>query len=350
MPRPSILSLVLLLAAIPPSLAFASDHQAINLAVTDKLIVPGYHKLREATAGFETATHAGCANLDTLREHFQQVGDAWSEVELWRFGPIEYLDRRGRFWFWPDKHARMNRQLRQLLRSQDREILDDEHFYEISAALQGMPAAERLLYTKLADKLAEPKAYTCAYLQAITHNLHDMASRIVTDWTDPERGERQLVAAITDGNSELYESADEYTAQLLKSLHTQLLAIRDLKLDRPLGENLEHARPHRAELWRSARGLRNIRHNLSAVTALYEAISPAIADAGLANAIRNEFEHAESALTAIEPPLSTAVADPARRAQVEAARAAIDTLAERVGKDLPPALGLALGFNSLDGD
>ena len=194
------------------------------------------------------------------------------------------------------------------------------------------------------------KGSTCAYLRAIGHNLHDMATRIVADWTDPDRGERRMVEAIADGGSELYDSADEYTAQLLKSLHTQLLAIRDLKFDRPLGEDLDHARPHRAEFWRSTRALRNIRHNLHAVRALYDAIRPAITDATLAEAIQADFEHAEAALAAIDTPLSEAVADPAHRPQVEAARAAIDTLAERVGKELPAALGLALGFNSLDGD
>ncbi|MCB1734751.1 MAG: imelysin family protein [Gammaproteobacteria bacterium] len=340
---------LLLLMAFTTS-PFAADHQAINLSVTDELIIPGYRHLAQATAAFETATASGCADLDTLRARFHDVSDAWNEVEMWRFGPIEYLDRRGRFWFWPDKHGRMDRQLRQLLRAGDREILGDAHFYETSAALQGMPAAERLLFTALSDDLTAADAYACAYLRAIGHNLHDMATRIVADWTDPDRGERRMVEAIADGGSELYDSADEYTAQLLKSLHTQLLAIRDLKFDRPLGEDLDHARPHRAEFWRSTRALRNIRHNLHAVRALYDAIRPAITDATLAEAIQADFEHAEAALAAIDTPLSEAVADPAHRPQVEAARAAIDTLAERVGKELPAALGLALGFNSLDGD
>lgn len=339
----------LLLAASLAAPALAADHQPINLRVTDELIVPGYQRLVAVTADFEAATAAGCADRARLEHAFHAVGDAWHDVELWRFGPVEYLDRRGRFWFWPDKHARMDRQLRQFLNAADRAVLTADAIRELSAALEGMPAAERLLFTEQADGLGGADAYACAYLHAIARNLNEIAAGIVHDWTDPQ-GQRALVVAIADGSSALYESADEYATELLKSLHTELLAIRDQKLALPLDASLEQARPHRAEFWRSGRALRNIGHNLESVRALFELLAAGIEDKALSDAIRGDFDAAANALAAITVPLYQAVTDPQQRPRVEAARAAVNTLAERIGKELPAALGLALGFNSLDGD
>lgn len=357
--KPSRARLALILAALiltavvlgthtAPSVASPSDHQALNLHVTDELIVPGYRALAAATARFQATTATGCGDLDALQNTFHAVGDAWSNVELWRFGPINYLDRRDRIWFWPDKHDRMARQLRDLLADADRAMLGDA-FPDLSAALEGMPAAERMLFTPLAASLRDADGYPCAYLRAIARNLNAIAEHLVQDWTDAE-GQRAQLAAITDGHSPLYESAAEYTTLLLNSLHTELLAIRDLKLDRPLGVSLDQAHPRRAELWRSERGLRNIQRNLKSVRTLFEALTPAITDAALTTRIRADFEAAATALNAIPGALADAVAEPTRRPQVEAARAAIHVLAEGIGKDLPPALGLSLGFNSLDGD
>ncbi|MCB1736994.1 MAG: imelysin family protein [Gammaproteobacteria bacterium] len=353
----SILSGLLLSLCLSPTLAADAptgarlNVAAVNLRIIDQQIIPGYQRLVDATQAFAHTTETGCGDQAALRNNFNGVADAWMAVEHWRFGPVEYLDRRHRLWFWPDKHSRSAKQLRALIIAADAQVLEAENFAQLSAALQGMPAIERLIFVE-----GEHKDYACQVLHAIATNMARMSTGIVSDWTATPDGERALITATGSGSSPLYQNPLEFTAELLQSLNTQLLTMRDLKLDRPLGDDLATARPHRAEFWRSERSLPNLHRNLAAVAQLYGVTAPGLnalildPDSDLDTRIKAAFGELDTALHAIQPPLSTAVADAKRRPQVESARAALDKLITLITQELPPALGLNLGFNALDGD
>ena len=107
----------------------------------------------------------------------------------------------------------------------------------------------------------------------------------------------------------------------------------------------------RAEAWRSGLSRAAIGENLAAVATVYRlGLRPRLGDAALGREIEAAFAAAHTALDALAMPLPAAVADPAARAQVEALRAAVSQLKALVSQRLAPALGLSLGFNSLDGD
>ncbi|MEO1689584.1 MAG: imelysin family protein, partial [Pseudomonadota bacterium] len=128
-----------------------------------------------------------------------------------------------------------------------------------------------------------------------------------------------------------------------------LEAVIDLRLGRPLG-TFDRPRPRRAEAWRSGRPQRNAVLSLAALAQLAEAaFLPELAPED-ADAVRAAFDRAMEVAARIEPPLAKAVAEPARRLGVEAARTAARDVLKAVDEGIGGALGLEAGFNSLDGD
>jgi predicted lipoprotein len=228
-----------------------------------------------------------------------------------------------------------------------------------SVALTGFPAVEQILY----DNARLPAAggsgpdadYACALAAAIARNLAGLAAGVLDDWQRPG-GFRDMVRTAAAGN-DAYFAAEEASGDLLKSLHTALQSVIALKLEAPLGASLDQAKPKRAENWRSALSLPSIRANLETAQALYEspggfgdALQVLADEDQLDQTLRRGFSRAFAQLDAIKLPLSTAVEDPAGRAQVEALLAEVKGMRLLVTQELAPALGLLVGFNAMDGD
>lgn len=79
-------------------------------------------------------------------------------------------------------------------------------------------------------------------------------------------------------------------------------------------------------------------------------VRPELADASPHPQIEAAFAQARSTLEKLQMPLADAVSDPDQRALVEQLQAELSALKQLLARDLAAALGLSLGFNSLDGD
>lgn len=342
------------------SMAQTSRHQ-INVDIAEQQLVPSYSRLHSAAGDFQQAS-SGCESFDgralaAAQGSFKTMLNAWARAEIWRFGPIDYLERRHRIWFWPDKHGRSGKQLRKLIAAADPARLEAERFADGSVAVQGLSAAERLLFADDALKQFQTTPYRCELLKAISGNLVSLTRNLTDDWQRPQDGDLAMIRSSENGNDIYEEGAEEVTAAYLKSLHTGMVAISTLKLARPLGDNIDKARGKRAEAWRSGLSEQIILGNLEALHLLYagdrgkpglKALISAENQA-LAEQIDKDFDKLIDLTRSIDN-LAEVVADPARRAQVEALHKASKALTDLIGKQLPAALGLTLGFNSLDGD
>jgi hypothetical protein len=224
--------------------------------------------------------------------------------------------------------------------------------------LQGLSAYERLLYDDGENIVrfgsAQQPAYACRLLAAIAHNLDRMAEDVLREWTAAKPSYRDIVLEAEHGNSH-FESSEEFSARMLNNLYTSLQFIVDQKLMLPLGANPAEANPRRAESWRSQRSLRNIGLNLEAAEALYLTGYSVIlrADAKTApldDEIRRAFALALQAARAVDQPTGDALQSTAQRPALERLLAAASELKRLLGDPLPTAVGLSLGFNSLDGD
>ena len=342
--------------------------QAFDLAMARDYLLPRYQALAAATAAQEKGWTAFCRQptadgFAAMRTAFQDAMDAWMPLQHVRAGPASLKTRIERIYFWPERKNIVARQVGAMLQSADAAALAPERMATASVAVQGFPALQLLLYD--GDDPARrflsgdpPAAYRCAVAAAVTANLAAIAAQLVEDWN----------AAITAMSTTPPRPVDRFglapspkeTAQLLfTDLLTLFQLVGDIKLALPLGVSVDRPEPKFAEGSRSGRSLRNLELNLESAEAMigqdrksgFSLLLPPTAEAdALERKIAEGFAAVFPALAAIPLPLAAAVGDPAARPKVEALLADIRKVRDLVGQQLAPAVGLAVGFNGLDGD
>src|SRR5512143_1347522 len=152
-----------------------TDHAAIAKASLTEVIRPGYVALAAATFSLHdrVATLCNTPSADALKDArgaFAGAVDAWSKVEIFRFGPIVQDRRYERLFFWPDPKSLGLRQIEDTLAKKDEGATDPAKLAAKSVALQGLPALEYLLYGDGADGLAtggETAAFRCSFASSI---------------------------------------------------------------------------------------------------------------------------------------------------------------------------------------
>jgi hypothetical protein len=361
-PMPALLAIVML----APSAA-AVDRSTLNRSLALDYAAPRYQALADATAGLRDAATSYCgqpddARLAALRSAYDSAMDAWASAQPLRLGPVTFEKRLERLQFWPDKHNSGGKQFTQTLQVMDPATAAAVAVGEGTVALQGFPAFERLLFD---DKVTPGSAsdpsgkFRCDLLAAVATNLAKIAADTTRAWGDAGQGFAKSV--IEPGPDNPYFGDDrEATAAFLDGFMTLLQVIADQKLLRPLGDDAASAKPRLAESWRSGRSLRNIEMNLRSLRAMYAGeqghpgFSAVMRDTMEGNAfaavIDDAFGRAIAAATSAGAPLEEAIADPSHRPAIETLRAVVKDLQRLVSTHLPGALGVSIGFNSLDGD
>lgn len=340
----------------------ATDYRTLNLNVVDGYVLPRYATLAATTARFEESVTRYCRGpgaegAEPLRAAWAQAFDAWQGVQHLRFGPSELFMRSMRMQFWPDPRNTVSRQLDEVLAARDESVLTPERFSRLSIGVQGFPVIERLL-TDATEPASD--AYRCGVLQAVAANVATMAADISHDWSAGDKPYREVVATVAEGTSH-YQQDSEVTQALFKSLHGLMELVAEHKLMRPLGDSPQAARPQLAESWRSKRSLDNIRANLASAEAMYlgesgkgggfsRMVREIAGDTALDDLLRRAFKQTRATADSIAMPLEEAVSDAAERkklAKLAREAAALKTL---LAQRLTVALGIPLGFNSMDGD
>jgi uncharacterized protein len=297
------------------------------------------------------------ASLKAAREAYHGAMQAWAGVQHLRPGPLLLELRADRIAFWPDKRSVGPRQLGQLLTAQDAAVLAPGGIAKQSAAVQGLPALERLLFddgVKAASFAGEAGAYRGKLAAAVGRNLAQLATEARDGWAT-------LGPALLTGTetTPVGKGPGEALTNLFLSLVTAVQIVVDQKLLIPLGASAAEAKPALAEAARSARSLKQIAANLAAIRAMLtgESGGPglvALADEparkNITDKLTKAFDAAAAALSAVPEPLDQAVADPRKRPKAEAAFRAAKALQTVVTRDLPALIGVTIGFNELDGD
>lgn len=334
------------------------------MALAEQHVAPRYAALSNAAIGFSEATEKLCGQpsprqLSETILSFHGVMNAWMSVAHIQHGPIQLFMRQFRIYYWPDKRGRGRKQLRNMMVERDKAVLAPGRLENTSVAVQGLSAAEHILFDKTyAERLIDGGEgdYACKLLTAVARNVEDMTVELADAW----RGKQSMfLNEIRTAGTEASRFAThrEATAAFVKGMHTSLQAIADLKLARVLGNALGEARPKQAEGWRSDRSIENIVQALRAMQSMYEGANgggfrqllPRASD-GLAVRVSNAFAKSLQKARVLSLPLGDAVRQPASRKQVEALLNEVRTLQHLVRGSLALAFGTPLGFNSLDGD
>jgi predicted lipoprotein len=328
--------------ALLASPALAADHAAIAARALEGHVLSGFVVLADATSDMSAAAEAHCAGADTdLIAAYHRSFDAWMAVAHLRFGPLEEGEAGFAIAFWPDPRGATPRALAALVAAEDPIVDDPTAFAETSVAARGLFALDALLETGPPPQ----DGYACRLVRAVARDLARTAAGVEARWRDPYSV--WLATAGAAGNP-LYLSPEEGSRTLFTALLAGLQATADLRLGRPLG-TLDRPQPRRAEAWRTARPARNAGLALAACRDLWTVAFVPEATAEARMRIDASFAAAQRAL-ADAGEIETAVTAPGSRLRVEAAQQAVLRLHAALAADIGPALGVAGGFNSMDGD
>ncbi len=345
-----------------------ADPAAVSAALLADHVMPRYQALADATTTLDDAAAAFCAAPDAamlgaVEGAYNDAADAWMGVQHIQFGPIELLMRSPRLYFWPDPSARAAQDVAEFAAVGDPAELAPGKFSAVPVSLQGLPAAEAVLYdvesrTRLLAGDAEGRR-RCALLQAIAGNVRELAAGLLVDWREGDDPFLQRMSRPGPDNP-YFASQEEVTAAYLKSLNHALRLAGDSRLKPVLGADIGAVRPDRAEAWRSGRSLRNIILGLEAAQALYLGDGGGIGleqlamtsqtDTKIGPLLTKAFALTLETARGIGKPLPQAVVDPASRPRVEKLATQIQAMRQLVGTRLAAALNLSGGFHARDGD
>ncbi len=344
-----------------PVTAAAQDRDAARLDAVRRAvaghIVPGHAAFAAAAAAFASATAAvadtpDAARAEVARSRWISTTVAFQRIRHLRFGPMDAFDRDFRIALFPDPRNTIARDLAETLRNADPSSITQAAFQIGRIPVQGLPAAERLLFGDQADLLlVSGETFRRTLLAAIGRNLSTIATELLQDWTEGDQPHARAMEGMSD--KRFYRDPGEGMLALFKSLHGGIDFLADRQIARPLGPSLREARPRSAEAWRSVQSLALARAALVGVTELHRTgFDPILraANPRLAATVLDGFATADLAAGKIAPGLEAAVADPAGRQSVEALLRALGDQRRLLTERVAPALGIPAGFNAMDGD
>jgi predicted lipoprotein len=321
-------------------------------------VLPAYATFARETSELRQAAEALCAApsseaLAQARGAFSEAVDAWSGIELVRFGPVTENNRLERILHWPDRRSTGLKQVQALLADEDGSATDARTLAGKSVAVQGLGALEFVLFGAGSEALGETAGYRCAYAAAIAAHLATVAATVTAEW-QAGAGAAGLWAQPGPDNP-LYRDGAEALSELMDVLVHGVELVRDVRLGGFLGAEAGDDRPKQALFWRSGETLAAIRGNLASIAGLLGAADVAAHlpedRRWIVQSAIFELANADRALAALgDRPIADILADPEARAKLAYVRIVTAGLSDVIGRQITGGFGLAAGFSSLDGD
>ena len=330
--------------------------RAVVAAFVDGYARPAYGRLHDAASALQAAAVRYCANpgeatRDGLDHAFGDVVTAWAHVDFLRIGPATQNARLERFAFSPDPRGFVERQLRPLLAGSEGEAIDLAGLAGRSAAVQGLPAFERLLMVDVSADTADlPRR--CRLGGLIAANLEMIAAELDAGWASADGIARALT---TPGpHNAHYRSPAEGATEVLKAALTAVEQTRDIAIAPALGTTPEAAKPNRLPFARSGFAVAYLSASVSAVGGLILASGLAddlsADDAWAKNSVLFELRNAANTLAGLSGPPEALVREEPGRGKLNYVRIALGSVRDTLAGPVAEGLGLTVGFNALDGD
>lgn len=209
---------------VPPEL------QAMIVSAVDGAIVPAYQFFADVSIKATELVGAWCDNpstptLQAARAAFGGSVHAWARIQHIRFGPARTDNRWQRIAFLPDPRGVVRRQVAKTLAERPQNLLKPTAIGEQSAALQGLPAVEILLFATPQDEAPEALAYRCRLAHSISTYVAMLARNMLDEWTAPNGWRQHMLSAGPENKD--YRSPNEAAAELVRTLLTGLQIVRE---------------------------------------------------------------------------------------------------------------------------
>ncbi|KFC62560.1 Peptidase M75, Imelysin [Devosia sp. LC5] len=352
-----MLVLLLFLGAAPVMAQKLTTTAALANAVNE-VIRPGFADLRAEAHGLVDAMADLCAmpSADAqqlAREWFGKTATAYGRVEFVRIGPLMEDNRSDRLLFWPDRKGIALRQVQAILADEDASATALDTLRGKSVAVQGLNALEFVLFGTGAEALAGAEgAFRCQYGATVAQSISGIADALSEGW-NAEDGIAAHLMAPNEAYAD-YRTETEALEALVSLISHGAEGLRDTRINPFIAQGEKAAVPKQALFWRSGLTMAIAEANIEGLEKLFAVSGVALiggaADSGLDNSIRFEFSNARRAISLVTGPVEEAVADPKQAQALAYLVIVTQSLQTLVGEQLSAALGLSVGFSSLDGD
>lgn len=348
--------LALVLTVALPAHAAAPDAAttAPVLQAAADAIAGGYVTFSDAADTFEAEVAALCeassdAALHIARDAFADAVDAWSRIELVRFGPVLADNAADRIFFYPDRRGIGLRQVQAALASKDATVTDADTLADKSVALQGLGTAEYLLHGTDAGTLATAGGdFRCDFTRAVAGAVAMQADELEAAWTDPEGIAARFANPAPDNRD--FRSQDDALRALLGVFTNGMEQLRDQRM-KPFVEAEDPADPRLAAWRRSGLTARAIAANAEGLQTLFEESGVDRLNAETYGLLWDEITFELGNLSAMLDRAHDPATDPKTlQGDVAAGYVISRTLRDTFASRMAPALGQTAAFSVLDGD
>ncbi|MEG9303187.1 imelysin family protein [Psychrobacter celer] len=270
--------------------------------------------------------------LQALRDQWLVLAQAWARAEMINFGPATASMSNLYINYYPDERRLVHSGVADLIAANPK--LTAEQLADESAIVQGVPGLEEALYAN--DSL---DAGQCAYVLSASDALSTRLQNIEKDW---QKNATTLLAIDKTADS------DQGLNQWFNSLLSLVETMKSNAIDQPLGLTGKAKGHVPAATAGQSRAVINAK-----LATLNEALTDPVLTAILGS--NNENNVADTLSTALadattllaQMPEDIATADKATQQELYDH---LTTITRIIKRQLIPALGIRVGFNSTDGD
>lgn len=328
------------------------DYKNINLELTKKYIIQQQKQLDKSIKGFKANSVTLCQNkdpkyLDNVKSSYKELAMQWSKINFISFGPASLNLRRYRFQYFPDKHGTGGKQFTKFVAQKDPKSLDPKTFSDTSVAIQGITAAERLLYDKeYSIKLTGKDKFYCHYLIAISDNLEQINTNILSEW-------KPILEKISSKKN--YDDSD-YFLKVYQDLYHLIAFANEVRIKALLGASSKKNRSYKAEYRYANFSKESLLVSLHSFKELFfgfetfKGISSLVQDKKSNTTLLTLTNDVIKSTENIENTLTKATTTTNGRKQLLDTSAKLEKLGIFLKENYSLKVGMYLGFNNLDGD
>jgi uncharacterized protein len=344
--------------SFPASAETTAPVSAILSAALANYVRPAYTALSQETGQLANAAKVLCqepssAHLTATHSAFKSTVMAWSKVEWFRTGAAMSDNRIERMLYFPDRKGTGLKQVQRALADKDTSVISSETLSSKSVAMQGLGAAEFLLFGADFEQLATPSgSHRCEYVLASAKTMSAVANQLKSGWL--EDGTTAQFWQKPAADNPYFRSDTEALNVLIGTVIHGLEAVRDMRIAAFLGKTEESDKPKSAAFWRSKATFASLAANLEGLEQLYvqsklAGVLPA-RNADLVRTIDFDFKQAIRAAKVLDVPVADVLADRELRAKAAYLKLTVQILIDHFNMEFAPAAGLAAGFSFGDGD
>ncbi|SFT79487.1 hypothetical protein SAMN05444141_103443 [Pseudovibrio denitrificans] len=355
------LALAAVTAVSTPSFAADTpDYAQFTRSSVEQYIRPAAQQLVSALTDLEKSTGDLCTtpnadNSAAFNEAFSKSVATLAGVDFLRFGPMAQDNLAQRLAFLPDSRGVVRRQINKVVAKQDPTVREPAALSVKSVALQGLTALERISYASdgsLTLGTGKDAEFLCDYAESISINLVGAGLELEAEWASPDGFSEVLLNPSKDGG--VVHTYKEAAEMVFNSITTGLIVDKDQYLLVVLGKTEKKANPKKAPFARSGNAVTYLSASLAGLQGALNAggYAKVLEDEQdwVDSSLNFEFSNAQRVLANLPKPLQDTGKEPEVREQLRYLITIIDGIKVVMAEDLAGYLGLAGGFNALDGD